>query len=339
MLLLVYFLFTSVSSEHRLRNYKPLTKRPQKSETTLTSEGVLASGIEKTSNSISQLASRLDSNFDSINDKIDFSLVSNTKALEALLDDAISQKSMQISNLNSQIHSLMRSIKGMPTSCSGFRSCLACSYNPLCVWCEVEQLCVGGDSDGPFEGECKHFTYKGCSEGCGRFEDCESCQGDYSCGWCMNGGVCVEGTSSGSEECEVDFYYHSGSQCPLYEHKKSHYKNYDVYISPNPSSSNDSEKTNTENQIKQLRSEVAELEQEIEELQNAKSAMVKYSEKAKGIQSEEVNFKNPNLGLRNKANDLSRQEKDLNNYYLTTISKKLDFKNTAPKKTSQVTHK
>eukprot|EP00927_Polykrikos_kofoidii_P055847 TRINITY_DN50034_c0_g1_i1.p1 TRINITY_DN50034_c0_g1~~TRINITY_DN50034_c0_g1_i1.p1 ORF type:complete len:205 (-),score=32.16 TRINITY_DN50034_c0_g1_i1:103-717(-) len=51
----------------------------------------------------------------------------------------------------------------VPSKCDARQSscgdCVAC---PTCVWCEVEQRCVLGDSVGPLHGDCSLFRFGKC---------------------------------------------------------------------------------------------------------------------------------------------------------------------------------
>ena len=183
----------------------------------------------------------------------------------------------------------MKTTDSLYNKCGGFRTCDACQYNPLCVWCDVEQVCVGGDSDGPFHGECTYFSYQSCySNGCRSHNRCSSCVGSLTCGWCLNGGTCMDN----GDNCDHVLFIHNnmpGTICPVEE------INYpELYITNNPSASENKIAEDAERRVLDLRNQSVKIIQEIQELEYSKAKLIEESQinlktKIPIIQTQELN--------------------------------------------------
>lgn len=256
-----------------------------------TSSGALASGIHNIDNSISDLSSQLTKSLQALGLKIDFSISTTTTALITLISSEISDKKNQLDSINNEIHLLLHNTEGLYNRCSGFRTCDACQYNPLCVWCDIEKLCVGGDADGPFHGECSSFSYQNCyTNGCRAYTRCRSCVGSLQCGWCLDGGGC----SDTADSCDYVLFVHSnspGTVCPTEDVSYP-----EIYINSNPTSSDYPETLESEKKVMELRSISVKLVQEIQELEYAKARLIS--------ELEESNKKIPGIIIEDKNNGL-----------------------------------
>ena len=239
----------------------------------------LAEGLETTDNSLQSLLSSLSS----LNLKIDNSLLATSSSLSALIDSEISSKKQLLSTLNSEIHSLLRNSNNIYQKCSGFRTCEACSFNPLCIWCEIEQLCVGGDQDGPFHGECSYFSYQGCyTNGCKSHTRCSTCVQSQQCGWCVSSNECLE-TSDSCEGLPFIRFDVSEEVCPEYDDVEVDLP--EVYLSFNPTGSEDLADVESTRRIGELREQSSRVLQDIQELQYVKAKMISQVEQSIAIKS------------------------------------------------------
>ena len=127
---MIFFLIFNVSASN-LQSFLDFSQEDK--DFLYTSAGSLAAGVHNVDISIISLSSQLNSSLKSLGLKIDSSLITSASAIKALLDSEISNKHMMLSTINSEIHYLLRTTEGLYNDCSGFRTCNACSYNPLCV--------------------------------------------------------------------------------------------------------------------------------------------------------------------------------------------------------------
>ena len=48
------------------------------------------------------------------------------------------------------------------TACESITSCAQCAVFDNCVFCKEANACVGGNADGPSEGNCTDYSYQFC---------------------------------------------------------------------------------------------------------------------------------------------------------------------------------
>lgn len=297
--MLILILIPNVLSlYHQSTSFLEISEDPSIS----TSAGSLAAGVHNIDKSISSISSQLSLSLDSLGLKIDQSQLASTSALISLINSEIESKQQSLSTINSEIHFVLRNTDGLYNKCGGARTCEACQYNPLCVWCEIEQICVGGDSDGPFHGECSYFSYQSCyTNGCKSHNRCTDCIGSLTCGWCMNGGSCMDDMGT----CDNSLYVHvnvPGSSCPddiTYP---------DVYVNANPSGSKNSAQVEGERRVIDLRNQSVALVKQIQELELAKAKLIEDTELAGKILIPQVKTADLNEELQEKVDRLARKE-------------------------------
>lgn len=279
---------------------------------------ILASGVHNTDLTLQSLSSQLSDSLQAIGLKLDNSLKMTSSSILALLNSEIEEKQSILASINSEIHSLLRNSKNIYEKCSGFRTCEACSYNPLCVWCEIEQLCVGGDADGPFHSECSYFSYQSCYlNGCKGHNRCSSCVQSQKCGWCAGQNACLESV----DLCENLPFVHfnvPGSACP-----ENQVVYPEVYINANPTGSTDTSDESNQRRIIELREQASKTIQEIQNLEYAKAKLIEEVEQNLQILVPTIEVKDLNNDLVSKIVKFEINEASQANENLQDESEKL----------------
>jgi len=80
-------------------------------------------------------------------------------------------------------------------TCSSFDTCVSCTEQPECGFCETSATCLDGTINGPTNGmNCTNWLFDSCPQvPCEEYTNCKSCIGDEFCGWCATTGLCMEG--------------------------------------------------------------------------------------------------------------------------------------------------
>ena len=116
--------------------------------------------------------------------KFDFSILQTTKMMRMMLVEQRLELVKQFEDIEGKIKELQGDIPRPVSICDKFRDCTVCSRHPECGWCNLEQACVEGGSEGPEFGKCDFYEYDFCSGNmCVLKKDCKSCVVDPFCGW------------------------------------------------------------------------------------------------------------------------------------------------------------
>ena len=123
--------------------------------------------------------------------------------------------------------------RGAPRAACAHDSCMLCTADAACGWCEGTNSCQAGDALGPAPGmnarPCAIWSFGACAgTACRTLETCGDCTGDPDCGWCEGSCSCMDKhasdpTSPAFGECDQGWFHEAGwakKTCPL--HPASH---------------------------------------------------------------------------------------------------------------------
>lgn len=175
-------------------------------------------------------------------------------------------------------------------------------------------MCVGGDSDGPYNGECEYFAYKTCKNlGCQAYESCDRCIAEPDCGWCDNGGYCLNGKETDTGSCNIEFFYSlnfPGRDHCTTHHKPSapRYENFDLYVNSDPTGSIDRVTSDSLIEIDLLRRRAVEITSQIQELEQTRARVIQEAEEGREIELPEILIPYFNKGIWRKVETFARAE-------------------------------
>jgi hypothetical protein len=224
---------------------------------------ILASSIVAESEDLSRLSDSFSESILAIDQSIDGSVSASVESAVAVLDARISSLETELMINERQIQDKIKEIALVEQKCEEFLSCLDCTSTSTCVWCDAG-FCAEGDKSGPYQKECKSFSYGKCpSIECSDYTTCSTCVAN-TCDWCDSTEVCSESTNGDPGSCpESSFYWKKGQQCDLDYDPGSEIRFVDSYLNYNPSVSVDQYALALENELSDLYAENARLKAEI----------------------------------------------------------------------------
>ena len=153
-----------------------------------TAQGQLASGLEALQTTLNSLRSQSRGNSVFIRSAVS---TSNQDSLSLIASQMATTRD-QIRFYQGQVDYLNAILAADSGSCLSFVTCNRCTGNRECVWCPTQQLCTGGDSQGPINGECLDFQHLTCGLECEGFEGCFACERHANCAWCQVTMTCTD---------------------------------------------------------------------------------------------------------------------------------------------------